>query len=172
MSDCRKWKTEVFECSFFANPPKRFMHMWRNGWVNYQAYFCLELVDWTDGRKKSREWYLSTMSFFIPNKLVFTWNGWISKWWFQIFLIFTPTSGNHPMGLIFFLQIGWFNHQPDIHIHPVAEVWYDWTPQNIPKQNTFHLWISRVRMESVETVEPPVGRDHELDWTHFTPPKR
>ena len=36
-----------------------------------------------------------------------------SRWWFQIFFIFTPTWGRFPFWLIFF-QMGW-NHQPEIN---------------------------------------------------------
>ena len=36
-----------------------------------------------------------------------------SRWWFQIFLIFTPIWGNNPI-LTNIFQMGWFNHQPDM----------------------------------------------------------
>ncbi len=35
----------------------------------------------------------------------------ISRWWFQTFLIFTPTGGNDPNWLPHIFHMGWFNHQ-------------------------------------------------------------
>ena len=36
---------------------------------------------------------------------------WLSRWWFQLFSIFTPTWGSDPIWLMCF-STGWFNHQP------------------------------------------------------------
>ena len=33
-------------------------------------------------------------------------------WWFQFFLILTPTWGNDPIWLYNIFHMGWFNHQP------------------------------------------------------------
>ena len=38
---------------------------------------------------------------------------WFSRWWFQIFVIFTPTWGNDPIWLYNIFQMGW-NHHLDI----------------------------------------------------------
>ena len=43
--------------------------------------------------------------------------GWFTRWWFQIFAIFTPTWGHDPIWLVFF-QMGWFNHQPVYDVYP------------------------------------------------------
>ena len=43
-----------------------------------------------------------------------------SRWWFQIFLIFTPIWGNNPI-LTNIFQMGWFNHQPDMFFLFVRE---------------------------------------------------
>ena len=40
-----------------------------------------------------------------------------SRWWFQIFFIFTPTWGRFPFLLFNSFQMGWFNHQPENHPH-------------------------------------------------------
>ena len=45
-------------------------------------------------------------------KLV-TSKGYKSRWWFQVFFIFTPIWGRFPFRLIFF-QMGWFNHRPEM----------------------------------------------------------
>ena len=59
--------------------------------------------------------------FFAPRKTTVRWAPktiFKSRWWFQIFLIFTPIWG--------IFQMGWFNHQPDIqrgvNLTPISRV--------------------------------------------------
>ena len=52
--------------------------------------------------------YLGGLVVVSVGTLVCSW--YLSRWWFQILFIFTPTWGNNPFWLVFF-QMGWFNHQ-------------------------------------------------------------
>ena len=44
------------------------------------------------------------------------WNGDMNRytrWWFQIFFIFTTIWGRFPILTVAYFSKGWFNHQPD-----------------------------------------------------------
>ena len=49
---------------------------------------------------------------------------WVSRWWFQIFFMFTPIRGRFPFWLIFFFQLGWFNHHLGVICHPFTTAVY------------------------------------------------
>lgn len=89
---CQIAENRSFWMLICCQPPKKILGICggMDGLIN-QAYFCLG-VDWRDGIGRiPASGTLKTLSFFIPNKLVFTWNGCISKWWqLKYFWIFTP----------------------------------------------------------------------------------
>ena len=61
----------------------------------------------------------------------------LSWWWFQRFVIFTPTWGNDPIWLIFF-KLGWFNHQLVVFLFASNPKFWQLKSPNPPKTHQIH----------------------------------
>ena len=91
----------------------------------------------------------------------------VSRWWFQIFSIFTLTWGNDPIWLIFF-QTGW-NHQlgfPTIFSMIMACKLRDFsrTPQGLHQRNHHHREFGAFRDRNRMVSSGTTRIQCTLDW--------
>ena len=85
----------IFTTNPWGNDP-----IWRayisNGWFNHQLDYCCRVI--TLDIQGHRNWG----SVWLDPKNMPSKHRCCSRWWFQIFIVFTPTWGRFPFWLIFF----------------------------------------------------------------------
>ena len=86
-----------------------------------------------ENERRTQEWFC------LGNKT--------SRWWFQIFFVFTPTWGNDPI-LSNIFQMGW-NHQPDITLFLVSISVLGIAPQLASRKPKKHLLMLRFPLGQV-----------------------
>ena len=91
----------------------------------------------------------------------------VTRWWFQIFFVFTPTWGRWTHFDEHIFQMDWFNHQPVYHLFHLSgfaicpffggfkyhvwtglqrmvknstQAWWSWTGVRFIHRNSFFLW--------------------------------
>ena len=74
------------------------------GWFNHQP-------------EKLKPWMPGRFSYFKKKQWITRWIriDKVTRWWFQIFFIFTPTCLGKMISILTIIcfQMGWFNHQPE-----------------------------------------------------------
>ena len=84
------------------------------------------------------------------NEIILVWLVWITRWWFQIFFIFTPNYLGKISNLtVAYFQMGWFNHK-----HPTT----DGPAKHLYFQPTFHaVSCGSHRLELMEIFPTRLG---------------